>query len=437
MRDVSTISRSRTRRRLLATGVAALPLAVACSQRAADTPKAQPTTGPVTIEMAWENLNNDMGAFVNGPAKQIFEQRHPGWTLNFTHMGNDRAKFLAQVSAGTPSHVLHFNSNLATFYVLQGVLAPLDPFIQKDKDAKQADFVPKAWEMFTIKGKQYALPREGGPNALYYNKSLVQAGGVQPPTDSWTFANEYRDASVKLTKPEGNVWGTHIIDWRVWVYSNGGDIVDSTLTKFTLDQPAAVEALQLYQDYRYRYQCATTAEQNSQQAPIARFMAGGLAFFPGVRSAGNTSGFIQPWVGIAMHPQGKAGRKFAQTVNALGVVEPAKAHDAAWEAAKWYTSAEFQKMHYKAGIGGVVARTAVLQSEEYLASAIPREWNEFFAKGVAFLRGPSKISNWPEIDAALDKELTAFQNGQEPAAAATARMAPVIAALLKEGQIGQ
>ena len=46
-----------------------------------------------------------------------------------------------------------------------------------------------------------------------------------------------------------------------------------------------------------------------------------------------------------------------------------------------------------AGIGGVVHRLAVLQSEEYLTSAIPREWNEFFAKGVALMRGPSKISN--------------------------------------------
>src|SRR5919199_6826512 len=127
----------RTRRHLLAGGLATLPLALACSQPAGNTPKPVATAGPVTLEMAWENLNNEMGAFVNGQAKQIFEQRHPGWTLNFAHQGNDRAKFLAQVSAGTPSHVLHFNSNLATFYVLQGVLAPLDPFIQKDKDAKQ------------------------------------------------------------------------------------------------------------------------------------------------------------------------------------------------------------------------------------------------------------------------------------------------------------
>jgi hypothetical protein len=49
---------------------------------------------------------------------------------------------------------------------------------------------------------------------------------------------------------------------------------------------------------------------------------------------------------------------------------------------------------------------------------------------------PSKLSNWPEIDSTLDKELTAFQNGQETAAAATARIAPIVNSLLKEGQPG-
>ena len=430
---------SRTRRHLLRSIATTIPAATlaACGGAGQEPAKPAAPIAPVTLEMAWENLSNDMGSFVNGPAKQLFEQRHPGVTLNFTHMGNDQAKVLAQVAAGTPSHVLHVNSNLVTFYTVKGILAPIDPLVQKDKDAKQTDFAPKVWEMFTVRGKQYGLPREGGPNVLYYNKGIVQSGGVAAPTDAWTMASEYKDASVKLTKPEGSVIGTQLVDWRVWVYSNGGEILDSTLAKSALDQPAAVEALQLYQDFRYKFRCATTPQENTQQAAMARFMAGGLAFFPGLRSAGNTAGFVSPNVGIAMHPQGKAGRRFAQACNALALIQPSnRAQDAAWEAIKWYTSAEFQKMHYKAGIGGVVARLAVLQSEEYLNSAIPKEWNEFFAKGVAFLRGPYKLTNWPDIDAAIEKELMQFQNGQETAAAATSRIAPIIGSLLKDGEKG-
>lgn len=374
-----------TRRHLLLTAAttgSAATLAACAGANQTETPKPAAQLAPVTLEMAWENVNNDMGYFVNGQAKQLFEQRHPGVTLNFTHQGNEQAKVLAQVAAGTPPHVLHVNSNLVTFYSVKGILAPIDALVQKDKDAKQADFAPKMWEMFTVRGKQYALPREGGPNVLYYNKALLQSGGVTAPTDSWTLADQYRDAAVKLTKPEGNVIGTHLVDWRVWVYSNGGEIFDTALTKFSLDQPAAVEALQLYQDFRYRFRAATTPQENTQQMPIQRFIAGGLALFPGLRSSGNTAGFVSPNVGIAMHPQGKAGRKFAQAGNGLAIVQPAnRAQDAAWEAIKWYTGAEFQKLHYKAGIGGVVARTAVLQSEEYRNSVLPPDWNDFFAKG--------------------------------------------------------
>jgi ABC-type glycerol-3-phosphate transport system substrate-binding protein len=141
-------------------------------------------------------------------------------------------------------------------------------------------------------------------------------------------------------------------------------------------------------------------------------------------------------VGIAMFPRGKAGRKFSQAGNGIAVVQPNKAPDLAWEVARWYVSAEFQKLHYKQGIGGVVARLSTLQSEEYLTSAIPRAWNEFFAKGITSLRGPSKLSNWPDVDSTLDRELAGFQNGTETAAGATARIAPVINALIREGEKG-
>ena len=42
--------------------------------------------------------------------------------------------------------------------------------------------------------------------------------------------------------------------------------------------------------------------------------------------------------------------------------------------------------------------------------------------------------HWPEIDEAINMELGKFQNGQETAAQVTSRIAPVVNAMLKEGQ---
>ena len=400
--------------------------------------------GPAALEIAWENTTNDMGLWVVGEAKKIFEDRNPGVTLNFSGMGNERAKVLAQTAAGTPSNVLHLGVNLPTFYAAKGMLLALDGYISKDRESQKGEFAPNIWDTFSVNGKQYALPREGGPTVLYYNKTLLAAGGVTAPTDAWTMAEQYREAAVKLTKPGAaggpEVIGTDLGNWRNWLWSGGGDFFDAQRTRYTLDQPAAVESLQLYQDFRYKFRAATTPPENQQQMPMPRFIAGGMAFFPGLRSAGNTRGFVAPHVGIAQHPRGKAGRKFNMPGNGLALMaQPsgspgAKAVDAAWKMIAWYVSPEFQKMHYKAGIGGVVARLSVLKSEEYLNSAIPREWNEFFAKGVADLYVPPKLTNWPEIDEAVNMELAQFQNGQETAAQVTSRIAPIVNAMLKEGQ---
>jgi len=427
-----------SRRRLLACAgtLALVPVLAACArgQTGASVPAPATPAGPVTIDIAWETTSNDMGEIVTGPGKQLFEQRHPGVTLNIISQGNDRTKVLAQAAAGTPPHVLFLGVDLPTFYVAQNLLLPLDSYIQKDPENQKNAFAPNMWETFTIKGKQYAIPREGGPTVLYYNKSLLQAGGVPAPTDAWTLANEYKDAAIKLTRQgDQMVFGTDVGNWRNWVWSNGGEILDASLTKYVLDQPNAVEALQLLQDFRYKFKCATTPQDNAAQSAIQRFIAGGLALYPGLRSAGNTRGFVQPQVvGIAQHPKGKAGRKFNMPGNGVAVMQPNKVPDLSYQAATWFVSAEFQKLYYKAGVGGVVARLSVLQSEEYLTSVLPREWNEFFARGITDLKSPPKLSNWPEISSTLDQELTAFQNGQETAAAATARIAPKINGMLQE-----
>lgn len=433
-----------TRRRVAAGTAAVAGFLVGCSATGDAGTDTKPTavTGPVAVEVAWPSTTGGIGALVAGDAKKLFEDRNPGVTVNVTNLGNERPKVLAQTAAGTPPQVLFLDVPLPAFYVVKNMLVPLDGYISKDKESRKEEFAPTLWDAFTIRAKQYALPREGGPTVLYYNKTLVSGGGVAPPSDSWTLAEQYREAAVKLSRPAVagglDVIGTETGNFRNWLWSNGGEILDAGMTKYVMDQPAAIDALQLYQDFRYKFRCATTAQENAQQAPVQRFIAGGLALFPGLRSNANPT-FVQPHVGITVHPKGKTGRKFGMPGNGLALMQqptPAqgKALDAAYKAAAWYVSAEFQKMHYKAGIGGVVARLSVLKSEEYLNSQVPREWNEFFARGVSDLRAPPKMSNWPEIDEAITMELTAFQNGQETAAAVTARIAPIVNAMVKEGQ---
>ncbi|MBI3970237.1 MAG: sugar ABC transporter substrate-binding protein [Chloroflexi bacterium] len=441
--------RSATRRRLVVGAVGGVPLliATACNVTGGGTaatgqadgtpPRATALPAPVTIDVGWETSGSVENQFNTGWARETFEQRHPGVTLSVELDGNQQAKVLARAAAGTPPHVIVLGVTLPAFYVSQNLLLPLDGFIAKDRGNSKAEFAPNIWDAFAVQGKQVALPRAGGPTVLYYNKTLLEAGGVTAPTENWTLAEQFREAAVRLTRPgEANgrqpVFGVDIgWNWRNWVLSNGGEILDAAATRYTLDRDPAVEGLQSYQDLRYRYRCATTPQDMQQQGALARFMAGGLAFLPHLRWVAGTEGFIQPHVGIAQHPRGKAGRKFTMPSNGLALLQPNKHPELSWEAAKWFVSAELQKKHYSLGPGGVVARLSVLQSEEYLTSQIPRQWNEFFAKGVAGLLAPPKHPKWPEIDSTINRELGAFENGQETAAAATARIAPIVQSLLR------
>ena len=48
----------------------------------------------------------------------------------------------------------------------------------------------------------------------------------------------YKDVAVKLTKQGDQViFGTAVGNWRNWVWSNGGDIVDSSLRSFSCIAP--------------------------------------------------------------------------------------------------------------------------------------------------------------------------------------------------------
>ncbi len=87
-----------------------------------------------------------------------------------------------------------------------GVLAPLDPFIQKTGfDLKP---IGAGLDQLKIEGKLLDLPYAAYPQTLLYDRAMFQQAGVPLPKEGWTW-EQFRDAAKKLTKGEGEnkVWG--------------------------------------------------------------------------------------------------------------------------------------------------------------------------------------------------------------------------------------
>lgn len=369
----------------------------------------------VTLQIAWEQTANDMGQFVTGQARDLFEQRFPQIKLEFIPQGNTVEKLTAAFAAGVPPDVIHAPVAQYPRFAAAGMLQPIDPFVARDQSFDKDDFEPVMWNAFVLNGKTWAIPREGGPTVLYYNRQAFDAAGVPYPADEWTW-DDWRAAALKLTRRSGDEtvqYGMHAPNWEVWVWGAGGDILNAEMTRCVMDSPQAIAGLQEMQDVIWRWRVAPSPAELSGTTPISLFMAGRLATFPGLRSAANTAGFVQPHVGLSLLPRGPAGRAYGFPGNGIAIAAPTRYPLAAWEMAKFYTSTEFQKLHYKLGIGGVVARNSTARSSEYLDSVFPRQWNEYFMKGRSAMRRFPPTPLWDDISRIINTEQAKIRNNQE------------------------
>lgn len=84
-----------------------------------------------------------------------------------------------------------------------GALVDLTGWIASQKDLDTNDFLPSIHDSYTLyQGRHYALPYDGDQHLVYYNKELLAAYGLQPPT-TW---DEYDAAAKTITEGSG---GSH------------------------------------------------------------------------------------------------------------------------------------------------------------------------------------------------------------------------------------
>ncbi|KKC37426.1 hypothetical protein WH87_12945 [Devosia epidermidihirudinis] len=172
------------------------------------------------------------------------EVQHAPWSGYFTRLD-------AQLAAGAGPDVF-FITNVPT-YAARGQLEPLDKWIA-DKGFPIDQFNPEALLIHQLDDVLYSVPRDNDTNVLYYNKAAFDEAGVAYPTADWDWA-ALRDAAIKLTVTDGGRitrYGLAIEknNWSNWVRQNGGTTFDHPTrpTKFTLDEPKGLEAIQFIGD---------------------------------------------------------------------------------------------------------------------------------------------------------------------------------------------
>lgn len=117
-------------------------------------------------------------------------------------------KINAALTSGDLPDILYVDGPNVSNYAANGIILPIgDYFTDSDLD----DFVESIKVQGTYEDELYALGATESSVALYYNKDMTDAAGIEVPTtleDAWTWS-EYYEAAKKLTTD--TVVGTNII----------------------------------------------------------------------------------------------------------------------------------------------------------------------------------------------------------------------------------
>lgn len=241
-------------------------------------------------------------------------------------------------------------------FVEQGVLANLDPFIEKDPVVQEElrHYVRPALEAFQYdpanravgQGSFYGLSYGGGEVLAFYNNDLFERRGLARPADDWTW-DEFLAVNMHLTEinsaGEITQYGTSfnawwLYTWMPFIWSNGGDFFSEPLRdRSVLRSPQTIEALTFVSDLFNQYQVATTESAMFLQGQ-AGFRVDGPWHVPAVE---NAEGRFD-W-GVASFPPVKAGLERQQTrVTFDGIVMAAttKHPEEAWAFIRYLVAGE-------------------------------------------------------------------------------------------------
>jgi multiple sugar transport system substrate-binding protein len=302
------------------------------------------------------------------------------WADYWTRLPND-------VASGDMADIFWTNTaNFAT-YADNGDLIDVDDALGPQKQTWKKSVV----DIYTRDGKLWGVPQLWDSIALYYNKDLVAAAGIDPASLKWSpaggAADTFLPAARKLTLDQSGKsagqpgfdatkvkqWGFNsALDSQAiyldFVGSNGG--VWQQGDKFSLQSPQTVAGVQYAVDLINKHHVSPSAADTNQNGEKTRdlFVQGKLALYQSgpyrLKDIQENAKF--DWA-IAPMLEGPAGRVSA--VHGVAAVGNAKTkhRDATVEVMKWLGAADGQRAIAEGGYAFPGATTVEKSFIDYWA----------------------------------------------------------------------
>ncbi len=220
-----------------------------------------------------------------------FEETHPGVKVNYQHIPGTQEDYLVKLvsllAANKMPDVFYIHSDEFYSWVDAGRLENLTPYMNASATAKETKIWDKSLQIFRYdtatkqvgvdSGDLYGLPKDLGPWAMVYNKTLFEAKGVALPDPEKPMTwSEFVEVGRKLTSGSGinKVFGVANYTLEAAVWSNGADFLNEDHTKVTVDTPEFAQAMQWVSDLALVEGISPTPEEDSASGWFSRWVNG-------------------------------------------------------------------------------------------------------------------------------------------------------------------
>jgi multiple sugar transport system substrate-binding protein len=236
---------------------------------------------------------------------------------------------------------------------------------------------------------------------IWYNRKTFAAGKVSDPSPDWTW-DDFLAAATALTKAPDN-WGMNLtIDVfqgiEPWIFSNGGQVLNSGWTSCVIDNPAAVEACAFARSLVAKKLAPSPGGTFNQfsalgNGTLAMMGAGIWPWNYYVENGGGSDLAIVPW------PK-KVQQGSPVGLAAFPILDASKSKAEAWEFVKYSISESFQANEAVPIEGGMPMRQSIANSRSFLKTLPPGA--EYFAAALEYATPVVGVTNASAVEGDID-----------------------------------
>lgn len=378
-----------------------------------------------------------------------FERLHPTASVDILHAPESYfQKLHLWVAAGLTPDVMMVNSLSYGLFAQHRVFIDLNDKLATEQ---KQDFFPQALQAFQWPADaggetspvQAAIPRDVSNLVVYVNKDLLKREGLTYPSANWTW-QEALALAKQVTKrdAEPKRWGVSFyrrppLFWLPFVWSWGGNLLNSDTTELMLDEPKALEGLRFYQALAHQHQVAPTRQETGGTPMTQLFLQERLAFLVSGRW---TTPFLNEYASfnwdVVPFPQGPAGSRVGIDATGYAISKTTQHEALAWELVEFLTSAEQQEEVVASGLI-VPARRSVAFSEAFINPDKLPVRDDVFLKVIE--NGvPSRVPpRWTEFEEQLSNMLEPVWDGDKTPKEALQANKTQLSSLLEKKTVGQ